>query len=80
MEQANGRPNGAGSGGGVGDSSPVVPLWLELTELLFRAHCLSDAAIKALEGNDYATAARMTAEYKAVITQARGIAERMHAQ
>lgn len=47
--------------------------------LLLRANCLADAALKAFEAGDQATAARMTAEMQAAIKEAREIAEGMRA-
>lgn len=76
MEQFLDRPGSATSDG---DASPVVPLWQQLTMLLLRVECLAGAAAVSLKSSDSANAARMTAELRDVIQQAKEIAERMHA-
>lgn len=80
MEQPRNRSEHTGSGSSDGDSSPLIPLWQEISLLLLKVERLTTAAAQALQAGDEATAVQMTAEAQKVAREAKEFAERARTQ
>ena len=81
MEHGIGGSSNQRSDASDGNSTPnVIPVWQEISILLFKIERLATGAAQAIESGDKAAAASLTAKANEAIREAKAFAERARAQ